>query len=109
MKKAISFSMLLISLIILPSCNDKDDEDLSLIKFESTAKILGRDTAICACCGNWILKIDGIDNAYQFVTLPASSNINLETVTFPVSVKINWSIDESSACKFVVVEAIELN
>jgi hypothetical protein len=109
MKKAISFSMLLISLIILPCCNDKDDEDLSLIKFESTAKILGRDTAICACCGNWILKIDGIDNTYQFVTLPANSNINLDTATFPISVKMNWSVDESSTCKFVVVEAIELN
>lgn len=92
-------------------CNDNDDGSIiaEQMQYESTGQIVGRDLALCACCGNWILKIDGVQNACQFLTLPGNAGIDLNTATLPIAVKFNWSIDEASLCKYAVIENIALN
>ena len=111
MKKLICFAILLFFYSITICCNDNDDSsnNLNQIQYKATGQILGSDLALCPCCGNWILKIDGVQNTYQFLTLPANSGIDLNMATFPIAVKFNWSIDEASPCKYAVIENIALN
>jgi hypothetical protein len=57
--------------------------------FQSTGTITGPDYRECACCGGWFIDI--ADTTYNFDNLPASSNIDLATATFPIMVKLDWS------------------
>ena len=90
-------------LIILSSCS-KDDS----LTFESIAKIKGADLSECACCGGWIIEIDGDTNSQRFEKLPKNSSIDLQNATFPIFVNLNWTKDESYCGKGIIVDAIEL-
>ena len=90
------------------SCNNHDTSDK--IQFKSTGEILGLDEALCICCGDWKIKIDNDQNDYQFITLPQNSNIDLQNAQLPISVKLNWRLDENSTCaNHIIVEQIDLN
>ncbi|MEO1517796.1 MAG: hypothetical protein AAFV95_22435 [Bacteroidota bacterium] len=82
----------------------KDDETTS---FESNAQIVGRDAALCACCGNWLIEIEGQTETLQFVALPPDADIELPPDSFPIDVKLNWDFDPNSPCRFVLIEEIE--
>lgn len=109
MKKVIQILKLCAIILLVLSCSKNDDKIIDkpqekAIVYESTATITGRDMALCACCGDWKIVIDNmvypininLPFIYQFKFLPANSNINLETATFPLNVKINWSIDNNT-------------
>lgn len=104
MKKVICHIVLFILIFTISSCSKNEDKNkFQLTQYETTGMIIGRDMALCACCGDWIITIDNIVQPanipqviYQFKTLPIGSNINLENATFPLSVKFNWSIDYST-------------
>jgi hypothetical protein len=107
MKKIFFTLILFATFTSFIGCTDKDDKVEAVpTQYESTGQIVGKDTAACACCGNWIIKIDGIDNTLQFVKLPNSSTIDLNTATFPLSVSLKWAIDPNSSCGFIIIESI---
>ena len=58
--------------------------------FQSHGTITGPDYRECLCCGGWFIDIS--DSTYNFDKLPASSNIDLTTATFPIQVKLDWSL-----------------
>lgn len=104
MKKIIYHFVLFSLIFTISSCSKNEDKNkIQLTQYEATGKIVGRDLALCPCCGDWIITIDNnvqpansIPVIYQFKTLPIGSNIDLENATFPLSVKFNWSIDYST-------------
>jgi hypothetical protein len=111
MNKLSFFLILLLLCSTIICCNDNNytSDNLNQLQYKSTGQIVGRDLALCPCCGNWVLKVDGVQNTYQFLTLPANSGIDLNTATFPITVKFNWSIDETAPCKYALIESIALN
>jgi hypothetical protein len=62
-------------------------------KYQSSGIITGPDIRACICCGGYFIEID--NSTYNFDTLPASSAINLETETFPITVNLDWSFDRN--------------
>jgi len=105
MKTAPLFFAIALFFTLFVGCKNDDD---TTTDFDSTALIIGLDTAACACCGNWIIEIDGEENPRQFLALPETSEIDLNTATFPLSVNINWT-ESPSDCRFAVISAIEVN
>jgi hypothetical protein len=69
---------------------------------------MGLDKAQCACCGNWIIEIEGEQNQYQFIELPDNSTIDLNKAVFPLSVRLNWT-ESTSGCKFAIISEIKVN
>ena len=64
--------------------------------FQSTGIITGVDYKMCACCGGWYIQIDNV--TYEFETLPAGSAFDLQNVTFPIMVKLDWQLSTKPAC-----------
>ena len=46
---------------------------------------------------------------HRFEFLPVNSNINLETASFPLNVKINWSAENNTCNGRIVIDDIALN
>ena len=97
--------LLVLGLIFFISC---DSDDNSETEFESTGMISGFDMTLCACCGGWIIDIDGEESENRFTELPQNIDINLETVEFPISVKLNWTESNEYCGKGIVIESLEL-
>ncbi len=106
--KKIQFLAIWSMLLFFSSCKDKELVTLEA-KYDSTGIIYGLDVANCACCGNWVIAIDGSEESVQFLELPQDSNIDLENAVFPLEVALNWKVDESSFCSFILIEDIRLN
>ena len=85
MKKSIYITSALIILIITTISCSRDKAD-----FQSIGIITGPDYRECTCCGGWFIDIS--DTTYNFDNLPASSNIDLSMATFPITVKLDWSL-----------------
>jgi hypothetical protein len=105
MKLRIFTLSLIIGLSLLTNCKSDDD---TKIAFESTAIISRFDLSLCACCGGWIINIDGQQSNNRFTELPQDSNIDLDTTTFPISVNLNWTESEDYCGQGILVEAIAL-
>jgi len=95
-------------LLFFSACKDTDVLETGG-QYESTGIIYGLDLANCGCCGNWLIEIDENGERDQFLALPQGSGIDLEKAVFPLEVKLNWRIDESSTCSFILIEDIELD
>jgi len=93
--------ILLVCVAVL-SC---DDDTLT---YESTGQILGLDLALCACCGSWLIQIEGEESPYQFVALPQDSDIDLTTANFPIDVQLNWELATTGCSNYIIIEAIDL-
>jgi len=91
-------------LIIFTNCSNDDLE----AKFESTATISGFDVTLCACCGGWVIDINGQEADKRFSELPQNSNIDLQNSTFPLSVQLNWSESNEYCGAGIIIESIEL-
>jgi hypothetical protein len=75
----------LVTLIALSlSCDRKAEE------YSSKGVITGQDMRMCACCGGWIINIEGEN--YLFDALPTNSSLSLEKESFPLSVLLNWEL-----------------
>lgn len=113
------------SILLLSSCSKNENNVIEkpqqiVTIYESTATIIGRDMALCACCGDWKIIIDNIvypanivlPFVHQFKFLPANAAIDLATATFPLNVKINWSVDNNtcnSENDRIIIDDIALN
>jgi hypothetical protein len=77
-------------------------------EYMSEGKILGPDLRMCpsSCCGGWYIQIES--TTYEFDALPAGSNINLQTSSFPIAVKLDWSLSDKIACpdKRIIIQRI---
>jgi len=74
-------------------CNKENDSD-----FESNGKITGPDYRMCPspCCSGWFIQIDSL--TYEFDSIPANSNFNLQKETFPIFVKLDWQLYPKLDC-----------
>jgi len=109
MKIRIYSLLLFMALGVLTSCSNDDDN--SEIEFESTAEIKGLDLTLCACCGGWIIEIDGDGTDRRFEELPDDSDIDLDSIEndgLPISVKLNWSESDEYCGNGITIESIEL-
>ena len=84
MKSIITTLVIIAVTVITISCS-KDKAN-----FQSNGIITGPDYRECSCCGGWFIDIS--DTIYNFDNLPASSNIDLTLATFPIPVKLDWSL-----------------
>ncbi|EDP70350.1 hypothetical protein FBALC1_06323 [Flavobacteriales bacterium ALC-1] len=107
MKIRLSILTLIIGIGLLTNCDNTDDDN-SQPEFESTAKITGYDSGACFCCGGKIIDIDGEDPSKRFSELPENSNIDIPNMTFPISVRLNWSESNQYCGRGIIIESIEL-
>lgn len=75
--------LLLITCFIALSCTKKTTP-----KYQASGIIKGVDLGACACCGGYILQIDGQDTSYRFFYFPAGSNV--DSTHFPVNVNFDY-------------------
>lgn len=77
-------------------------------EYMSDGKILGPDFRMCPspCCGGWYILIGS--TTYEFDALPANSDINLQASSFPIAVKLDWSLSDKLACpdKRIIIKRI---
>jgi len=87
--------VLLICLIFigLISCQKEEDKG-----YKSFGLITGPDMRMCPspCCGGWFIQIDSL--TYEFDSLPHNSNIDLQNITFPVYVRLDWEFSDKFDC-----------
>jgi len=106
MKIKICILLIVTGFIFFTSC--KNDDDNSGEELESTAEIKGLDLTLCACCGGWIIDIDGEEPDKRFISLPAESDIDLNMDDLPISVKLNWVESDDYCGKGITIQSIEL-
>ncbi len=58
--------------------------------YQSEGEITGMDLRACACCGGWIIVIDGVN--YRCWDLPNTFKIDYNEL--PVKVMLDWKKDE---------------
>ena len=71
-------------------------------KYQSKGLITGPDIRMCACCGGWFITIDS--TTYRFDSLPENATIDLQKVTFPVKVLLNWSLSSRPVCSEKIID-----
>lgn len=76
----------------------KPKETTDTYNYKSTGTITGPDRKMCPspCCSGWFIRID--NSIYEFDSLPVNSNINLDKVTFPLAVKLDWQLSKTEIC-----------
>ena len=104
MKKLFYTLFLFLLLFCLNSCTNDN-----AISYEDTGQMIGQDAALCACCGNWIIKIEGRAENFQAVEIPESLGLDLIDAVFPIPIKLNWSFDPNSSCGHIIIEDIARN
>lgn len=88
-------------------CNKENDKD-----YESYGKITGPDARMCPspCCGGWFIEIES--KTYEFDSIPANSNINLQKESFPIYVKLDWQLSDKISCptkRITIQRVIKVN
>jgi hypothetical protein len=77
----------------------------------SMGKITGPDPRMCPspCCGGWFIQIDGL--TYEFDSIPANSDIDLQKDPFPILVKLDWKLSDKLSCpdKRIIIQRIKKN
>ena len=99
--KRIITAELIAFILIITSCSMNEDE------FRSNGTITGHDDRECVCCGGYFINIDKA--TYRFFDLPRNSNINLDSATFPIYVKLDWTKDPNACLgDEIIVSRIEI-
>lgn len=86
-------------ILILTSCSKGNTED-----YKSRGIILGPDLGMCICCGGYKIKIDTV--IYNFDSVPANSNINLQKEVFPIPVRLDWNLDRLKCANWITIQRI---
>ncbi|MBL7739752.1 MAG: hypothetical protein JNK14_11065 [Chitinophagaceae bacterium] len=76
----------------LTACNKNTDGDIK----KSTGILTGFDASKCYCCWGWIISIN--NTVYKFDKKPASSSIDLENISYPATVNIEWRPSSTKNC-----------
>jgi hypothetical protein len=57
-------------------------------QYQSAGIITSRSLEKCYCCWGWTISIDG--RRYKFNKIPDGSPVDLEKISYPTVVKIQW-------------------
>jgi hypothetical protein len=92
-KLIISLKLVVWAGIIFGNCFCKKDQP-----YQATAHVIGYDVRECACCGGLEIAIDNVNNPngdgfFLIGKIPPSFKLG-DNPKFPVSVKIDYSIDK---------------
>lgn len=74
----------LIAALLLFSCMPKKQEQY----YQAAGTITGYDLTMCACCGGYLVKMEGNDSVYRFYHFPGGTDI--DSTHFPTKVKFNY-------------------
>ena len=75
---------LIILTSVLSSCRKEETRD--------TGTITGYDYRKCMCCGGWFVEIG--DSIYRFDQFPEASSIDLDSITYPFDVWLDWNFKD---------------
>jgi hypothetical protein len=84
--------VLICTVFITFFCCQKEDSHI----YKSDGIITGPDIRMCACCGGYYIQIESV--IYEFNSLPDNSNIDLQTESFPLFVKLDWQLANLTGC-----------
>jgi hypothetical protein len=83
-------TLLKVLFIVLPAllvaCDGENDSNLS------RGEIIGYDATLCACCGGYIIKIDGFNYLFFDEDVHGGSPFNIMDINYPVNVLLDWSL-----------------
>ncbi len=82
MKKTLLIGITIV--LFLAACNKNDAGEIK----RSAGIITGFDGSKCYCCWGWIVEIDNV--IYKFDKIPPSSSVDLNNISYPVPVNIEW-------------------
>lgn len=84
-------------------CHKENESD-----YKSFGTITGPDYRMCPspCCSGWFIQIESL--TYEFDSIPAISNINLQKDPFPIYVKLDWQLSRKIDCpiKRIIIQRI---
>ncbi len=104
MKNYVALLLLLLFVVLSPSCNKGCEETPSDALQDAT--ITAYDLALCACCGGYFVDIDG--TTWRFETLPPNSGIDLNPPNaLPMKVRVRWQ-PKSPRCREDLIEILEI-
>jgi hypothetical protein len=72
----------------------------------NNAIIVGEDLRTCPCCGGLKLTFNNATNFKLIDTTIAQLGFAV-TDTFPINVKIDWKIDTTNVCNYIIITKIE--
>jgi hypothetical protein len=84
--------MLIAGIIIGLACCNKENS----FPYKSSGKITGPDYTMTLCSGGWFIEIE--KSIYNFDSVPINSNINLQKDTFPLFVRLDWNLKNTTGC-----------
>ena len=87
------FLTLLAATLFITSCSKSANKESAVNTSDnSSAKATGTITGMnldkCACCWGWLVNIGGKE--YKFDKIPEGSSLNVNNITYPLNVKIEW-------------------
>lgn len=92
------------SFLFCPACNKGGDNDNGEERFCSQeGLVIGPDYRLCACCGGWLIEIEG-DTLVAW-SIPEEFARELESESFPLPVYLEWK-DYFTPCRVLNVECI---
>jgi hypothetical protein len=100
MKKLIF--ILIAAAVLFPGCKKNNAAGF----IDSTGVITGRDLRKCACCWGWIIEIN--NTSYKFDKIPVSSGIDLDNITYPTVVRVQWTT-ASGSCSGRLIEILSIS
>jgi hypothetical protein len=102
---------LLATVIFLSACSKNANHESAVVASDnSSAKATGTITGLnpdkCACCWGWLVDIDGTQ--YKFDKIPEGSPLNVNNITYPLNVKIEWKETEGD-CSGKLIEVLSIS
>jgi hypothetical protein len=102
---------MLTCLLFLMACKKNADQQTTANAAYNTAihsngTITGMDSRKCACCWGWLVEINGKE--YKFDRIPGASSFDLNNITYPAKVKIEWQ-DVQGSCNGRLIEVLSIS
>ncbi len=103
-KRRMKKNILLLLFIIMAASACKKNNG-SGIK-NSTGVITSMSSEKCACCWGWNITIGGEN--YRFEKIPASAPFDLENITYPTTVNIEWQ-NSHTGCDGIIIVVLAIS
>ena len=105
------FLTLLAATLFITSCGKSANKTSTATtsnnsSIKSTGTITGMNPDKCACCWGCLVTID--DKEYKFDKIPEGSSLDLNAITYPTKVKIEWK-DAGGDCSGKLIEVLSIS